>query len=153
MTQFASISLRGMARHNNIPMVVADRTRTYAGLGRNFESPKPITNVLSGVQKDNLVAIYDIYNARWRREKDVGTIRPNFTQGSRAGFALTDGVRIRRLTPRECERLQGFPDDWTRWGIDEKGNKVEISDTQRYRMMGNAVTVNVVEFLARRLRL
>ncbi len=59
--------------------------------------------------------------------------------------------RIRRLTPRECERLQGFPDDWTRWGLDESGKKIEISDTQRYKMMGNAVTVNVVEFLARRL--
>lgn len=59
--------------------------------------------------------------------------------------------RIRCLTPRECERLQGFPDDFTKYGINEKGEKVEISDTQRYRMMGNAVTVNVVEFIARRL--
>lgn len=64
---------------------------------------------------------------------------------------LLAGARIRRLTPRECERLQGFPDDFTKYGIDEKGTKVEISDTQRYKMMGNAVTVNVVEFLARRL--
>ncbi len=59
--------------------------------------------------------------------------------------------RIRRLTPRECERLQGFPDDWTRWGVDDKGDKVEISDTQRYRQMGNAVSVPVVEFLGRLL--
>ena len=42
--------------------------------------------------------------------------------------------RIRRLTPTECERLQGFPDGWTG----------RVSDTQRYKMMGNAVTVNVV---------
>ncbi len=51
----------------------------------------------------------------------------------------TSGVkvdrRIRRLTPVECERLQGFPDDWT----------AGVSDTQRYRQCGNAVTVNVVE--------
>lgn len=58
--------------------------------------------------------------------------------------------RIRRLTPRECERLQGFPDDWTKWGK-RGGATVEISDTQRYKMMGNAVTVNVVEFIAQRL--
>ena len=64
---------------------------------------------------------------------------------------LLPNMRIRRLTPKETERLQGFPDDWTRWGIDEKGNKVEISDCQRYRQMGNAVTVPVVEFIARRL--
>ena len=61
--------------------------------------------------------------------------------------------RIRRLTPRECERLQAFPDDWTRWGLDGNGKLIAISDCQRYKMMGNAVTVSVVEFIARRLRL
>lgn len=59
--------------------------------------------------------------------------------------------RIRRLTPVECERLQGFSDDWTKFGIDEKGNKIVISDTQRYKAMGNAVTTNVIEFLGRLL--
>lgn len=49
--------------------------------------------------------------------------------------------RIRRLTPKECERLQGFPDNWTALDVDEE----PISDTQRYKMCGNAVTVNVVE--------
>lgn len=59
--------------------------------------------------------------------------------------------RIRRLTPRECERLQGFPDDFSRWGIDEEGKEVEMSDSQRYKMMGNAVTVNVVQAIMERL--
>lgn len=53
--------------------------------------------------------------------------------------------RIRRLTPRECEALQGFPRDWTRYGIDEKGNKITMSDSARYKALGNAVTVNVIE--------
>ena len=48
--------------------------------------------------------------------------------------------RIRRLTPIECERLQGFPDNWTK-----TGTTGEISDTQRYKMMGNAVSVPVVK--------
>ena len=51
--------------------------------------------------------------------------------------------KIRRLTPIECERLQGFPDNWTQYG--ESG---KISDTQRYKMCGNAVTVDVVEAVA-----
>ena len=51
--------------------------------------------------------------------------------------------KIRRLTPIECERLQGFPDDWTKFG-----NEGEISDTQRYKMCGNAVTVDVVKAVA-----
>ena len=41
---------------------------------------------------------------------------------------------VRRLTPIECERLQGFPDGWTRLGHDGK----EISDTRRYQMLGNS---------------
>lgn len=53
--------------------------------------------------------------------------------------------RMRMLTPRESERLQGFPDDWTLWGIhEEKDIKIKMSDYQRYKMMGNAVTVYVV---------
>ena len=44
---------------------------------------------------------------------------------------------IRRLTPRECERLQGYPDDWTRWGADGE----EISDMARYRATGNSIAV------------
>jgi site-specific DNA-cytosine methylase len=53
------------------------------------------------------------------------------------------GVRPRRLTPRECERLQGFPDDWT---------LIEgASDSARYRALGNAVAVPCVEWILRRL--
>lgn len=51
------------------------------------------------------------------------------------------GARIRRLTPIECERLQGFPDGWTEG----------VSDTQRYKTLGNAVTVNVVRDVMMRL--
>ena len=59
--------------------------------------------------------------------------------------------RIRRLTPPECERLQGFPDGWTEKGIDIKGNCVAISDTQRYRCLGNAVTTTVITAIAKKL--
>ena len=49
---------------------------------------------------------------------------------------------IRRLTPTECERLQGFPDGWTDHGI---------SDSMRYHCLGNAVTVNVIEAIAEKI--
>jgi len=58
---------------------------------------------------------------------------------------------IRRLTPVECERLQGFPDNWTAKGVTAEGKEIEISDTQRYKMLGNAVTVNVVEAITKRI--
>jgi len=57
--------------------------------------------------------------------------------------------KLRRLTPRECERLQGFPDDWTLVPND-KGKP--MSDTQRYKMMGNAVTVNVIKAISSKLK-
>ena len=56
--------------------------------------------------------------------------------------------KIRRLTPVECERLQGFPDNWTKTGK-ELGT---ISDSQRYKMCGNAVTVDVVEAVAKNIK-
>jgi len=72
--------------------------------------------------------------------------------GSSFGTSIPQsGRNIRRLTPTECERLQGFPDGWTQTGTDAEGNTVEVSDTQRYKMLGNAVTVNVVGFLGRRI--
>lgn len=57
------------------------------------------------------------------------------------------GAGVRRLTPLECNRLQGFPDDFDRYTADGR----EISDSHRYRMMGNAVCVPVLEWIGRRL--
>lgn len=87
------------------PKIVADRSRTLAGLGRNLESPKDISNSLTSVPKDNM---------------------------------LLNNHKLRKLTPLECERLQGFPDGWT------EGE----SDSQRYKMLGNAVTVPVVQYIS-----
>lgn len=64
-----------------------------------------------------------------------------------SGHAAIDKPRPRRLTPVECERLQGFPDDWTRYYHDGK----RVADGPRYRMLGNAVTVNVAEWIGRHI--
>lgn len=56
-------------------------------------------------------------------------------------------IGVRRLTPTECERLQGVPDDFTRFGIDEKGHQIEMSDSARYFVLGNGVTANVAEWI------
>jgi DNA-cytosine methyltransferase len=58
--------------------------------------------------------------------------------------------QLRRFTPVECERLQGFPDNWTKYGLFD-GVKKEISDTQRYSLLGNAVSIPVVEAIAQLL--
>ncbi|HMG65744.1 MAG TPA: DNA cytosine methyltransferase, partial [Streptosporangiaceae bacterium] len=57
---------------------------------------------------------------------------------------------VRRLTPLERERLQGFEDEWTRWRL-EDGELIEQSDSARDRQTGNAVAIPVVEWIARRL--
>lgn len=51
-------------------------------------------------------------------------------------------IGVRRLTPTECERLQGFPDGWTQLG--------DTADSRRYSALGDAVTVNVAEWIGSR---
>ena len=69
--------------------------------------------------------------------EDAFTIRSSEPNG------VVSKNKIRRLTPIECERLQGFSDDWTKYG-EYDGEIKEVSNTQRYKMCGNAVTVDVV---------
>lgn len=85
-------------------------------------------------------------NSKTRRGR-VSDVAPTLDTGMQL-HTLTEDVRIRRLTPVECERLQGFPDNWTAEGIDGA-----ISDTQRYKMCGNAVTTNVVQAVFERILL
>lgn len=60
--------------------------------------------------------------------------------------AIQSDTTVRRLTPRECERLQGFPDDWT-----STSNGKDQADGPRYRQMGNSVAVPCVEWTMRRI--
>lgn len=86
--------------------------------------------------------------SRYYYEDDVTqTIAANPTSDN---LPMVNNPSIRRLTPKECERLQGFPDNWTSKGIID-GKVVDMSDTQRYKQCGNAVTVDVVQAVAERL--
>lgn len=60
---------------------------------------------------------------------------------------LANNIRIRRLTPRECWRLQGFPDEYF-----DKAKAAGISNTQLYKQAGNSVTVNVARAIGERLK-
>ena len=66
-------------------------------------------------------------------------------------YTLDRTGTVRRLTPTECERLQGFPDGWTSQRIDEKKGLIEQADSSRYKQMGNAVAVPCVEWIMARL--
>ena len=70
----------------------------------------------------------------------INTLQARMGTGGN-NMPMVADTTVRRLTPIECERLQGFPDNWT----------ASQSDTHRYKQMGNAVTVNVIEWLGKRL--
>lgn len=78
-----------------------------------------------------------------------GSITPTLDTGCQVGTLLDDvkEIRIRRLTPRECFRLQGWTDDYF-----DKAKFVN-SDSQLYKQAGNGVTVNVIYEIAKRFKL
>jgi len=82
----------------------------------------------------------------------TGTIACNWSKGP-GNTQVDEGViqvteaGVRRLTPRECERLQGWPDDHTRWAADGKEN----ADGPRYKMIGNGVAAPVAQWIAERI--
>ena len=109
-----------------------------------------VSNTLTTVQKDNLIGMVktDKIEIDSRRFKENG--KPTFTANvvDRNGVMLKNGdvVAIRKLTPRECWRLQGFSDDQF-----EKAKQAGVSNSQLYKQAGNAVTVDVVEQIGKRL--
>jgi DNA (cytosine-5)-methyltransferase 1 len=80
-----------------------------------------------------------------RTSETMSTIGTTGNASARTTPKIISGMVVRRLLPVECERLQGFPDGWTQIGTDKP-----TADTHRYKQLGNAVTVNVVEWIARR---
>lgn len=115
------------------------------GYNRGGEHDIAPTLTSNSYQENNLVKIIDFYNKITKDE--VGTLTSSGGGSTvRAGsFGVTDGYRIRKLTPRECWRLQGFPD----WAFD-KAQKVN-SNSQLYKQAGNSVTVSVIAAIAKEL--
>ena len=64
---------------------------------------------------------------------------------------LTATSIVHRLTPKECERLQGMPDDWSKYGINEKGEVYELPDSARYRLQGNGIATPFWRYLLKRI--
>ncbi len=108
--------------------------------------------------------------SRTQRRKHENLIARTITGGGHSGGLHSDMTMVgeetmlRRLTPTECERLQGFPDGWTGMGFKEKyylksdkkkrypvRHYISMSDSQRYKTLGNAVTVNVICEIVKRI--
>lgn len=98
--------------------------------------------------------------AAW--EGDIsGTINCQMnSESSNLQMGVRENLTVRRLTPIECERLQGFPDNWTSEKMEltlegdewkATGKVVKQADGPRYKAMGNAVTVNVAEWIGKQI--
>lgn len=83
--------------------------------------------VMLGHTKANMKQRIQSRDASWTLDTSGGS------------FGIIEDAKIRRLTPLECERLMGFPDGWT---------DADISDTQRYKMLGNSVVPAIIEAIA-----
>ena len=124
------------------PVLTPDRLKKGQN-GRRFKGPDEPMFTLTAQDRHG-VAI--VQKARGFNEGGIHQIAPTLTENSwEQNNHLLDGIRIRKLTPKECWRLQGFPD----WAF-EKADAVN-SDSQLYKQAGNSVTVNVIYEIAKRL--
>ncbi len=127
--------------------------RDYKG-GNQLVQDAAVSTLRTHKDGQSVVAIGGLQeHQHWRSDG----ISPALTEAMGKGGGQTPMVageltdrRIRRLTEIECERLQGLPDDFTKYGIID-GKVVEISSTQRYKTLGNAMTVNVIEAIVTRM--
>ena len=115
---------------------------------RRVRVGKNIANTLLTSDEQGVVLPQIIQKPHGFNKGGVHNIAPTLTKSSyqENNFLKIEGVSIRKLTPRECWRLQGFPD----WAFD-KAQEVN-SNSQLYKQAGNSVTVNVIEEIAKRLK-
>jgi DNA (cytosine-5)-methyltransferase 1 len=98
---------------------------------------------------DNLIAFQpnsSRTDEEWR-ENESPPIKKGSGGDGAVPPAISGSMGVRRLTPLECSRLQGWPDEWTRFTADGK----VIPDSHQYRMIGNGVVAPVAEFIGHRL--
>jgi DNA (cytosine-5)-methyltransferase 1 len=125
-------TLRREEHGHNI--LILDHTQ---GESRVFYNKCPTLNTNQGGQRQPCA----IKTANTEANGDnISTKGISYTLDGSVNQAIVQD-KIRRLTPLEYERLQGFPDNWTD----------NLTDTQRYKTLGNAVTVNVIEWIAKRI--
>lgn len=90
----------------------------------------------------------------YKEFKEVSeTVKARYGTGGGNAPMVNQETMVRRLTPLECERLQGFPDNWTNLGewTDTKGKKHKQSDAPRYKALGNSIGLPFWEWLAGRM--
>lgn len=133
---------------NQVPLTYQDVTGTL--------SPGAHAGSYNGqdAYNDMLVCAVDCRNFREGGETN-GTLQAKSNGGISYNLQNTvrTGMIVRRLTPMECERLQGYPDGWTDIGewMDSKGKRHKDADSPRYKALGNSIALPFWDFLAKRI--
>jgi DNA (cytosine-5)-methyltransferase 1 len=143
-----------VAMRGRNPENPSDRTTGSPMEQRLEPNSQGITNTITSVQKDNLIVEFEI--ADYRADEGL-RIRANGLSpcinssireaewdpkiGTRNAPITSNGHRIRRLTPLECMRLQGYPDSFIK----------PCSDSQTYKQAGNSITVNVMKAIIKNI--
>lgn len=144
----AARDYKGISRHNGNAVVCAVLTPNREEKrqnGRRMKEPGEPSFTLTAQDRHG-VAIYQ--RPRGYNKGGMHDVAPALSISAwQENNLLANGIRIRRLTPRECWRLQGFPDEYF-----DKAKAAGISDTQLYKQAGNGVTVNVARAIGERLR-
>lgn len=132
---------------NNMPMVaevfpiqgtVIGRSDEAGPQGKGFANDGEPMFTLDRVSGHGVAMAFDTFNQTVSDKNQ--TIKSHSANNENIGTVLEKST-VRRLTPTECERLQGFPDGWT------EGQ----ADSHRYKQMGNAVAVPVVQWIINRI--
>lgn len=118
-----------------------DIAQITSATNRSRVEPGPAPTLSKG---SALHAVADTLTSHWHQSNGA-------TAGNNAGVInpVFHGAAVRRLTPRECERLQGFPDDYTAIPFNRKSAK----DSPRYKALGNSMAVNVMRLIGDRIRM
>jgi DNA (cytosine-5)-methyltransferase 1 len=115
-------------------------------------------NVSPVIQSENPTAVMtlairgrgDSHDLEYRQDGTSNAVlTPNGGRGGIGVGAISHGMAVRRLTPRECERLQGFPDDYT--AIPFRGKPA--ADGPRYKALGNSMACNVMRWIGQRIEM
>lgn len=146
-----SLCARAGTGGNNVPCVYSIGNGQSAQIGL---SEKARTLDCMHDQQAIMVSTVDCRNGT--ENPDInGTSQAKSSGGSSVNLqnVVRENRRIRRLTPLECERLQGFPDTWTDIGtwVDSKGKKHETSDAARYKALGNSIALPPWKWVLKRL--
>jgi len=136
--QAVAYSIREDAKANTFSATELDRANALSAL-----RPSPQSHHAQMFIAEGTATAYDEYNDRLG-----GEIHHALRAGTKQSTGVLTPMAVRRLTPLECERLMGWPDDHTRW----KADGTEQADTHRYKQCGNGVASPVAQWVAEHMR-